>query len=604
MATNKISLVVKPTRSIPMVVKPVPKIGLMSMAPTKGDPGVGIESLEQTTKSTEPGGTNVWTATLTDGTVHDFEVMNGDPGEGIATGGTPGQVLVKASTTDYATRWMSILPEDTASGSVVSFPDGADDLPMGVVVDIDPVQDLHGYDNPWPGGGGKNLFDEEMELGGISSSNGSEYSSNNTLRAKNYIPVTAGEKYYFLCPVNVTRCFYDENKQWISTGYSGIAEITAPANAHYFRFSLASSYGTTYNHDIAVNYPSTATAYAPYSNICPISGRTGAKVTRTGKNLLPKFTGTTTKNGITFVADSKGLVGISGTSTSVAVISSETVEVKAGISYTLNGCPSDGSNSRYRLDIRSASAPTQLDQELQAYVDIGNGITFTPTTTHNICIGIRVASNFTVPSSVVFKPMIRPSSLNGATYEPYTAVTHEIPFSTEVYGGKLNVETGELVVDRKSLTIPLSTTNVLRNTTSVSETYRFAITTNLEDAKVPTTTSLLSGAIFDKGSEITADNTYVASKNGFAVRSHTTIIYYSENTKTDTVSQLIEKLGTIQICYPLATPITLNLSPVEIRSLFGDNNVFADTGNTSVTYLADVQKYIDKKISAAVAAMS
>lgn len=84
MATNKIKLVVKPTRSIPMVVKPVPKIGLMSMAPTKGDPGVGIESLEQTTKSTESGGTNVWTATLTDGTVHDFEVMNGDPGDEIS----------------------------------------------------------------------------------------------------------------------------------------------------------------------------------------------------------------------------------------------------------------------------------------------------------------------------------------------------------------------------------------------------------------------------------------------------------------------------------------------------------------------------------------
>lgn len=104
-----------------------------------------------------------------------------------------------------------------------------------------------------------------MELGGISSSDGSEYSSNNALRAKNYIPVIPGEKYYFVCPVSVTRCFYDENKQWISTEYAVNGVITAPAKAHYSRFCLPLSYGTTYNHDISINYPSTDTAYHAYT---------------------------------------------------------------------------------------------------------------------------------------------------------------------------------------------------------------------------------------------------------------------------------------------------------------------------------------------------
>ena len=49
--------------------------------------------------------------------------------------------------------------KDTASGVIASFPDGADNVPMdGVVVTMEPVQDLHGYDNPWPAGGGKNLL--------------------------------------------------------------------------------------------------------------------------------------------------------------------------------------------------------------------------------------------------------------------------------------------------------------------------------------------------------------------------------------------------------------------------------------------------------------
>ena len=45
-----------------------------------GPAGVGIASLEQTTTSSADGGTNVWTATLTDGTTSTFEVKNGSKG--------------------------------------------------------------------------------------------------------------------------------------------------------------------------------------------------------------------------------------------------------------------------------------------------------------------------------------------------------------------------------------------------------------------------------------------------------------------------------------------------------------------------------------------
>ena len=49
-----------------------------------GADGVGIQSVEQTTTSTEYGGTNVVTVTKTDGTTSTFEVRNGDGG-GIST---------------------------------------------------------------------------------------------------------------------------------------------------------------------------------------------------------------------------------------------------------------------------------------------------------------------------------------------------------------------------------------------------------------------------------------------------------------------------------------------------------------------------------------
>ena len=46
----------------------------------KGDAGVGIQSVEQTTTSTEDGGVNVVTVTKTDGTSTTFEVRNGSKG--------------------------------------------------------------------------------------------------------------------------------------------------------------------------------------------------------------------------------------------------------------------------------------------------------------------------------------------------------------------------------------------------------------------------------------------------------------------------------------------------------------------------------------------
>ena len=51
--------------------------------------------------------------------------------------------------------------EDLMEQEVASFSDGADNLPMKVVASVNPVQDLHGYDYPWPAGGGKNLFNKD-----------------------------------------------------------------------------------------------------------------------------------------------------------------------------------------------------------------------------------------------------------------------------------------------------------------------------------------------------------------------------------------------------------------------------------------------------------
>ena len=59
-----------------------------------GAAGVGISKVEQTTISTNDGGINVWTATLTDGSTYQFEVRNGQRG----ADGAPGEKGEKGDT--------------------------------------------------------------------------------------------------------------------------------------------------------------------------------------------------------------------------------------------------------------------------------------------------------------------------------------------------------------------------------------------------------------------------------------------------------------------------------------------------------------------------
>ena len=54
-----------------------------------------------------------------------------------------------------------------------------------------------------------------------------------------------------------------------------------------------------------------------------------------------------------------------------------------------------------------------------------------------------------------------------------------------------------------------------------------------------------------------------------------------------------------KLVYPLATPVTYQLTPTQVEALLGVNNIYNDTnGDTEVKYKEGIQHYIDKKIAA------
>jgi len=196
--------------------------------------------------------------------------------------GDPGEVGEAELTAKLADKASAIV--DTASGAIASFPDGMAAPAKDVTIGIEPVQAGSGYPSPtnvrpisgWTGANvtrtGFNVWDEEWEVGKINVSTGVPEASSSNIRSKNFSKVKSGQSYYVLIgamrgmsPSKAIAFFYDAEQNYISNANCNNATITPPNNAEYIKFYCATDYGTTYNHDISINYPSTDTEYHAYS---------------------------------------------------------------------------------------------------------------------------------------------------------------------------------------------------------------------------------------------------------------------------------------------------------------------------------------------------
>ncbi|MDV3427653.1 MAG: hypothetical protein LIR50_11635 [Bacillota bacterium] len=178
---------------------------------------------------------------------------------------------------------------------------------------------MHGYDNPWPAGGGKNLLPFEpisttistvsliIDDFGIATINGTAGSSLITFgyNSNALMSQIAPGNYYFTAGLAVTGSS--------STWDAGVWDSTTNQYAKKWNGTAGSvSYGTTYveckieeGHSytvllhlrananaqnlvfkpMLVRSGETNTTWAPYANICPISGWSGMNLARTGQNI-------------------------------------------------------------------------------------------------------------------------------------------------------------------------------------------------------------------------------------------------------------------------------------------------------------------------------
>lgn len=454
-------------------------------------------------------------------------------------------------------------------------------------VELEPIQSLNGYDAPWVGGAGKNKLSNNYYEKSVTSRNGITYTVNDdgsvTLQGTSTVQgVSNWEMILSGSPSGLKAGTYIISADGLQNGVQivfGGNVSSIPCNTVTYQntsrqFTLSSDDATMGYCLIQVNggatinttiFPmirlatETDATFAPYENICPISGRTEVVTQRTGKNLLRLPT----------YEEAIAVTDI------VATYYSIPIRVKPSTSYYLqteftNGYTAVGKglyvlvsndpngNSAWKAIAHNTADGGKLDG---AMVSTSEGYLYLRI--------MRSLFNRSAWETLLDNVETMLSVGTTATdYEPYNGTTHTTDLERTVYGGTLDVVSGELTVDRVMFT--LNTANL--NGSNVYPGWNHV--NGLREA--------VGIGINGKVNSITSFTSTLVSAN---TRGSNSVLFFGASELGMTADELAEALPNtdLQLCVELAQPQTYQLTPSEIALLKGQNNVWCD-GEITVEY--------------------
>lgn len=191
--------------------------------------------------------------------------------------------------------WLrSATPKERTYGpdAIVTFNTATAKAMKSLLVSMAPIQELNGYDNPWSAGGGKNKCPQEStqtshQVTFTALSDGG-YALSGTATGGNAVldigrgswSLPAGTYYASLTGTsNAANTMWKVVNGTASMLVQGDGSFTLTETAEvFFRLYIDNGTTATGNAYAQVESGSSATSFSPYSNICPITGRTGLSV--------------------------------------------------------------------------------------------------------------------------------------------------------------------------------------------------------------------------------------------------------------------------------------------------------------------------------------
>lgn len=472
--------------------------------------------------------------------------------------------------------------------------DNFEGMPMNAVTRIEPVQ--AGSGDPYPGGGGKNLLDMRGAAGGTSNgitavvnADGSYHISGTATSADiniwfrgnygltNPLFTLQPGTYYVRNVVlfngtNVLGGLYTGGVFTLSaaTPVTGIRCVSLNAGQAFDMTVYPAIYSGNSNQE-----------WQPYANIRPISGHTEAKLTRCGKNLAKSIYA----SGDTAVYMNCLYVDADIMPNTTYTISFVANAVNANMLLYMNELLVSYHEFRItgaRQSVTFTTKESKLDKPVagKGYIMFKNGTALAAPMTF-ADVQLELGSTATV-------------------YEPYQGETFSASFGQTVYGGTLDWNTGVLTVDRAMATFTgnevWSASSSNANTyyiSSVDNSGVFPGVYNLEDFRERAYhfCSHYKATIY---TDIMANN----ECNGYAGAGQSGTVGASFRFKDARIANVSDwkaylaaqkAAGTpVQVCYKLATPTTIQLTPAYLTALHGMNNIFCDAGETTVSGRKDI----------------
>lgn len=522
----------------------------------------------------------------------------------------------------------------TYTGEIATFDAEAGDAITSLLAQFSPQQDLHGYNKPWTAGAGKNKLyvpagsstvngttfavasDGKVTLTNAPTSNATKLVCTFTLPAGSYI-YTSGITEQRDVTVDT---FVQKSGTTIARGNNS----DSPGNS----FTLTEE--STLNFDIRVHSGynpnnlvvkpmirlssvSDAT-WEPYSNICPITGWTGASVNRTGKNLCRVAFAFPTSQNVTYTENEDGTVHCKGTATgesfSAGSITGSVSNIDSRCMYTVPAGTYTISNIagvRIWVQFRNADNTAQTGTNVNIAVGASHTITFTEPAI--IYIRSDIATGTVVDTDM--QVMVTEGSTVATVYEPWQKQTVTVDWTSVAgtqYRGTFDPVTGKLtatskllefdgVTNGKKLTGVGTNTGFYAYTISPSDGKVYGYDYWVEEAEAAADDALCSALPYMSYLVVDQISRFVFRCNAsgvFQIR-----LIFAQATGFDTIAKANQWLNDLYtagtpctVCYPLETPVEYQLTPISIPLLEGENNIWTDAGDVTVV-ITDGQKIVN-----------
>lgn len=355
------------------------------------------------------------------------------------------------------------------------------------------------------------------------------------------------------------------------------------------------------SHNVTIEPVQAGTGDPSPSNVRPISGWSEMNVTRTGKNLFDVATAPSSsayweRNGGTFtnlITDTRATFQITvylykGTTSVVRVIAPFNASIGVNTkTFTTTGYDFD------KIQIRHNGAT----QDLPISFSFGAKGTFT--------LSVNVTKNDpTTVGGIEFKDVQIELGTTATAYEAYNGTAYARTFldsnddPVTVYGGSENLKTGEGEGTFKY--VDLGTLSWTKTATSGIDRFQVALPNLKGSGNNNTPCNMMCEQLKNTSwttAATTAENLCIAGLGGGG-------LIAAKDDRYSTASDFKQAMSGIKLVFELETPQTFHTNPLNLDTLKGVNNIWADTGDTAVEYKQDIQTYIDSRLSSGIRTLS